>query len=83
MENTTATGLETVRAELARACRDADRDPADVTLIAVSKTHGADLIEPVIAAGQRVFAQWRTRDPQDPAGFGDGFTDALRFTICP
>ncbi len=59
---TPATGLETVRAEIARACRDASRDPAEVTLIAVSKTHGAGLIEPVIAAGQRVFGENRVQE---------------------
>ena len=62
MGTTTATGLETVRAEIARACRDAGRDAAEVTLIAVSKTHGADLIEPVIAAGQRVFGENRVQE---------------------
>ncbi len=41
---------------------------------------GAD---PLLTPGQRVFAQWRARDPADPAGFGDALTDALRFTICP
>ena len=46
-------GLETVRAEIARACRDAGRDPATVALVAVSKTFGAAEIEPVIEAGQR------------------------------
>ncbi len=40
-------------------------------------------VDPLLTAGQRVFAQWRTRDPADPAGFGDGFTDAVRFTVCP
>ena len=62
METTSATGLESVRAEIARACRDASRDPAEVTLIAVSKTHGAGLIEPVIAAGQRVFGENRVQE---------------------
>jgi hypothetical protein len=62
METTAATGLETVRADIARACRDAGRDPAEVTLIAVSKTHGADRIEPVIAAGQRVFGENRVQE---------------------
>ena len=57
-----STGLEAVRAEIASACRDASRDPAEVTLIAVSKTHGADLIEPVIAAGQRVFGENRVQE---------------------
>ena len=62
MNTTPATGLEDVRAEIMRACRDASRDPAEVTLIAVSKTHGADLIEPVIAAGQRVFGENRVQE---------------------
>jgi len=54
--------LAAVRAEIARACRDAGRDPASVTLIAVAKTFGADAIEPVIAAGQRVFGENRVQE---------------------
>jgi pyridoxal phosphate enzyme (YggS family) len=57
-----AFGLEQVRAEIARACRDAGRDPASVTLVAVSKTFGAEAIEPVIAAGQRVFGENRVQE---------------------
>jgi pyridoxal phosphate enzyme (YggS family) len=57
-----AEGLERVRAEIARACRDAGRDPATVTLLAVSKTFGVDAIEPVIAAGQRVFGENRVQE---------------------
>jgi len=56
------TGFEQVRVEIARACRDAGRDPAEVTLIAVSKTHVAEAIEPVIAAGQRVFGENRVQE---------------------
>jgi pyridoxal phosphate enzyme (YggS family) len=51
-----------VRAEIARACRDARRDPQSVTLVAVSKTFGADVIEPVIAEGQRVFGENRVQE---------------------
>jgi hypothetical protein len=58
----TASGLVTVRAEIARACRDAKRDPASVTLVAVSKTFEAIAIEPVIAAGQRVFGENRVQE---------------------
>jgi PLP dependent protein len=58
----TTTGLANVRAEIARACRDAGRDPAEVTLIAVSKTFGADAIEPAIEAGQRVFGENRVQE---------------------
>ena len=54
--------LATVRAEIARACKDAGRDPAEVTLVAVSKTHHAEQIEPVIAAGQRVFGENRVQE---------------------
>jgi pyridoxal phosphate enzyme (YggS family) len=57
-----SSGLATVRAEIERACREASRDPAGVTLVAVSKTFGADAIEPVIAAGQRVFGENRVQE---------------------
>jgi PLP dependent protein len=56
------TGLANVRAAITRACRDAGRDPAEVTLIAVSKTFGADAIEPAIEAGQRVFGENRVQE---------------------
>jgi pyridoxal phosphate enzyme (YggS family) len=55
-------GLATVRAEIVRACRDAGRDPATVTLVAISKTFGAEAIEPIIAAGQRVFGENRVQE---------------------
>jgi len=55
-------GLAAVRVEIARACRDAGRDPAAVTLVAVSKTFGAEAIEPVIAAGQRIFGENRVQE---------------------
>jgi pyridoxal phosphate enzyme (YggS family) len=54
--------LATVRAEIVRACRDAGRDPATVTLVAISKTFGAEAIEPVIAAGQRLFGENRVQE---------------------
>jgi PLP dependent protein len=55
-------GLTTVRHEIDRACRDARRDPASVTLVAISKTFAAEAIEPVIAAGQRVFGENRVQE---------------------
>jgi pyridoxal phosphate enzyme (YggS family) len=54
--------LTAVRAAIARACREAGRDPAEVTLVAVSKTHQAEQIEPVIATGQRVFGENRVQE---------------------
>ena len=54
--------LAAVGREIEAACRTAKRDPAAVTVVAVSKTFGADAIEPVIAAGQRVFGENRVQE---------------------
>jgi PLP dependent protein len=51
-----------VEQEILRACRDANRDRSAVTLIAVSKTFGADAIAPVIEAGQHVFGENRVQE---------------------
>jgi PLP dependent protein len=53
--------LKTVLQDIAQACAKARRDPAEVTLVAVSKTFGADAIAPVLAAGQRVFGENRVQ----------------------
>src|SRR5689334_9530792 len=54
--------LAEVRRRIAQACAEAKRDVADVTLVAVSKTFGAEAIAPVIAAGQRVFGENRVQE---------------------
>jgi PLP dependent protein len=54
--------LAAVRGEIAEACREAGRDPADVTLIAVSKTFEAEAIAPVLDAGHRVFGENRVQE---------------------
>ena len=51
-----------VEQEIARACAAARRERAAVTLVAVSKTFGAEAIAPVIAAGQRVFGENRVQE---------------------
>ncbi len=56
--------LEDVRARIAAAAKIARRDPAEVTLVAVSKTHPAERIAPLIAAGQRVFGENRVQEAQ-------------------
>ena len=63
MENA-ATPLDDVRARIAHAARIANRKPAEITLIAISKTHPADAIEPLIAQGQRVFGENRVREAE-------------------
>lgn len=59
---TPAECLAAVQAEIATACREAGRDPASVTLVAIAKTFGAEAIEPVLAAGQRVFGENRVQE---------------------
>lgn len=63
MENA-ASRLATVRDHIASAAKIAGRKAGDVTLIAVSKTHDADAIQPLIAAGQRVFGENRVQEAQ-------------------
>ncbi|QIG48195.1 YggS family pyridoxal phosphate-dependent enzyme [Nordella sp. HKS 07] len=55
-------GLAQVRQRIAVAATEAGRRPADVTLIAVSKTFEAPAVEPVIEAGQRVFGENRVQE---------------------
>ncbi len=40
-------------------------------------------VDAMLTAGQTTYVQWRLRDAADPAGFGDGLTDAARFLIAP
>jgi PLP dependent protein len=57
-----ATRLAAVRHEIDEACRAAGRDPATVTLVAISKTFPATAIADVIAAGQTVFGENRVQE---------------------
>jgi PLP dependent protein len=54
--------LEDVRARIAQAARIAGRKAEEVTLIAVSKTHPAEHIAPLLAADQRVFGENRVQE---------------------
>ena len=36
-----------------------------------------------LVPGEKVYCQWWSRDPQDPAGYGTSLTDALSFGIAP
>lgn len=56
-ENNPVAGLQEVREAIRRAASDYERDPSSMTLVAVSKTFPAEAIEPVLAAGQRVFGE--------------------------
>ncbi|MEW6694826.1 MAG: YggS family pyridoxal phosphate-dependent enzyme [Pseudomonadota bacterium] len=54
---TIADKLQAVRARIDAACRAAARDPASVTLLAVSKTFGPEAVAAAAAAGQRAFGE--------------------------
>jgi pyridoxal phosphate enzyme (YggS family) len=56
--------LARVRAEIAEAARAGGRDPAAVTLVAVSKGHDAAEAAAAVAAGQRVFGENRVQEAQ-------------------
>ena len=54
---TIAENLQAVKARIGRAARAAGRDPAAVTLLAVSKTHPLERVREAAAAGQAAFGE--------------------------
>ncbi len=61
---TAAHHLAEVLSHIRAAEKEAGRRPGSVTLVAVSKTFGAEDIEPVIQAGQRTFGENRVQESQ-------------------
>jgi PLP dependent protein len=57
--------LAKVRQHIAAAARAAGRDPASITLVAVSKTHGADRVRELLDVGQRVFGENRVQEAEE------------------
>ncbi|QDX27089.1 YggS family pyridoxal phosphate-dependent enzyme [Sphingomonas suaedae] len=60
--DTAQSRLADIHARIDRAARMAGREPGDVALIAISKTHEADSIRPLIDAGQRLFGENRVQE---------------------
>ncbi len=56
--------LAEVQSRIAAAARIAGRDPAEVALVAISKTRPAEAILPLIAAGQRIFGENRVAEAE-------------------
>ena len=54
--------LLAVRERIAAAAARAGRDPRTITLVAVSKTHGAETVRAAMAAGQNVFGENRLEE---------------------
>jgi len=54
-----------IRERIAAAAQKANRDPADVTLVAVTKTFGADMINEALAAGVRDIGENRVQEARE------------------
>ena len=69
--------LQEVHRRIAQACKIARRDPGDVALIAVSKTHEPAAIVPLLEAGQRAFGENRVQEAAAKwPGLRERFPDA-------
>ena len=62
-----AENVAAVRERVDAACRGAGRDPAQVRLMAVSKTQSAEAVEEAYAAGLRLFGENRVQEAVDKA----------------
>ncbi len=63
-ESDAALRLAAVRERIAAAASAAGRDSSDVTLVAVSKTHGADRVAALLRAGHRDFGENRVQEAE-------------------
>jgi len=54
--------LERVRDQMARAAQLSGRSVADIELVAVSKTHAAEIVREAIAAGQLLFGESKVQE---------------------
>ena len=59
--------LAEVRSRVERSARRAGRDPAEVTLVAVSKTHAAELVARAVAAGAQDLGENRVQEAEAKA----------------
>jgi pyridoxal phosphate enzyme (YggS family) len=76
--------LSAVREEIEAACRAVNRDPGEVTLVAVTKMADEGMIEPVLAAGHRVFGENRVQEAKAKwPDFLTRFADAELHLIGP
>ena len=69
---TLAARLAAVRGSIAAACHEAGRDPAEVTLLPVSKTFGEDVVREAVGLGLRRFGENKVQEIQaKAAGLAD------------
>ncbi|CAN0255449.1 unnamed protein product [Discosporangium mesarthrocarpum] len=82
--NDVASNLEDVHEKIAAAASDAGRDPSQVSLIAVSKSHPASAAAAALATGHRVFGENRVQEAQEKwSSLKADFPDAIIHLIGP
>jgi pyridoxal phosphate enzyme (YggS family) len=64
MQNRLLENLAEVRRRIAEAAERAGRDPAEIKLIAVSKTHPSEILRDAIAAGAGVFGENKVQEAE-------------------
>ena len=64
MNETLAARLAKIEAEIARAANKANRNAQEIKLVAVSKTHGAEIVKEAIEAGARVFGENKVQEAE-------------------
>lgn len=65
MPNALAENLKDLRRRIAESALRAGRDPAEVKLVAVSKTHSAEVVRQAITAGVSVFGENKVQEAED------------------
>jgi len=77
--------LAEVKTRIFRAAEEARRDPSEVTLVAVTKTFGAEEIAPVAEAGHRFFGENRVQEAKAkfPGALSDRFPGTELHLIGP
>lgn len=60
-----AENLQHVTQEIETACREVNRDPSTVDLVAVSKVHPKDHVRTALSAGHRIFGENRVQEALD------------------
>ena len=76
--------LQDIRDRISAAARAAGRDPADMTLIAVSKVQPLPRVAAILQQGQRVFGENRVQEAQGKwPGWRDSFPDVSLHLIGP
>ena len=59
-----AANLAEVKSHISETAEECGRDPGEISLVAVSKTHAAEKIMPALVAGQRVFGENRVQEAE-------------------